>query len=233
MPNAHRALSRLSLTGLLTSLVLLAATWVPAKAQAGAPQAFDARYHLSVDGWPDATIRHHLYREGDHWLSDMRARVAIAEGQETSRFADDGNRLRSLSYSSGYTLFGMGKRYSLARDELTRLPDRQTALVALAQQVQEGACQSDCRFSYLDHKGETETLVWRRLAAVPIEVDGNSVPAPTIELTEPGKEDRRMIMSFHPRLPGLLLGLSYDKRGERISELSLMALDTEDATDAN
>ncbi|MBR9770379.1 MAG: hypothetical protein GYB54_04550 [Gammaproteobacteria bacterium] len=207
--------------GLLWLLFLL-----PFAAQAASMASFDARYHLSVDGWPDATVHHRVYREGDHWRSDMRAQVAIAEGQETARFAENGDGLRALGYSSGYRLLGIGKSYRLDNRQLQRHPDRQTALVDLSRSVQRERCASGCEIHYLDHKGDIETLVASPLPTAAIDVNGRMVDALRVRLVEPGKDDRHMVVAFHPDLPGLLLGVDYIKRGERVSRLSLTSLTT-------
>ncbi|WP_442487508.1 hypothetical protein [Halomonas litopenaei] len=210
-------------TGLLWLLCLL-----PIAAQAAPLASFDARYHLAVDGWPDATVHHRVYREGDHWRSDMRAQVAIAEGQETARFTENGDGLRALGYSSGYRLLGIGKSYRLDNRQLQRHPDRQTALVDLSRSVQQQRCVSGCEIRYLDHKGDIETLVVTPLPTAAIDVDGRTVNALRVRLVEPGKDDRHMEVAFHPDLPGLLLGVDYTKRGEQVSRLSLTSLTTTD-----
>ena len=204
----------------LLSLLALAST-----AYAGAPQAFDARYHLAVDGWPDADIEHRVSREGGHWLSEMHANVAVAGGNESSRFIEDGDQLRALSYRSNYRMLGVGKDYRLGQQQLAQVPDRQTALIDLARQAQESHCRSDCSVRFIDYKGREETMDWRSIDNVPVAVNGQTVEAPTIKLQNPDKQDRYMVISFHPEIPGLILRLDYFKHDEQVSRMSLSSLE--------
>ncbi|MGK0546586.1 hypothetical protein ACSEE7_13890 [Halomonas cupida] len=197
---------------------------MPVTAQAATLSAFDARYHLSVDGWPDATVHHRLQPEGEHWLSDMRARVAVAEGQESARFLSQGAQLQAIGYASGYKLLGIGKRYQLNAPQLRQTPDRQTALIQLSRQVQQHGCSPSCELRYLDHKGEQERLIATPMASRRMEVQGRSIDAPRVRLADPDKDDRHMVVTFHPELAGLLLGVTYTKRGEQVSELALTSL---------
>lgn len=216
-----RLLRRTSLT---TSLLVFMLAALPVMAQASALRPFDANYHLSVDGWPDATIHHSLKREGDHWRSSMESSLAIAKGQESARFSDNNNQLRALGYRSDYRFLRMGKDYSLSRSQLTERPDRQTALVELSRLALEDDCQSGCELNYVDHKGRNEDGIWRRVADVSIQVDGKPVQAPTVELRDKDKDDRYMRISFHPQIPGLLLRLDFFKDGDRVSRLQLTRL---------
>lgn len=212
------SIARLAITCLLSLLALTGTAY------ASSPQAFDARYHLAVDGWPDATIKHRVSREGGHWLSEMHSSVAIAGGNESARFIEDGDQLRALSYRSNYSMLGVGKSYQLNRDQLAQKPDRQTALISLSLQVQEDRCENDCTVRFVDYKGRDEILDWRRVDDISVQVDGQMVQAPTIELQDPEKTDRHMVMSFHPEIPGLLLRLDFYKHGEQVSQLSLSRL---------
>ncbi|QEM82772.1 hypothetical protein [Halomonas binhaiensis] len=211
-------------TSLATALLAFSLVALPVLAQASALRAFDANYHLSVDGWPDANIHHSLKREGDHWRSSMESSLAIAKGRESSQFSDNGDQLRALGYRSDYRFLRMGKDYSLNRSQLTNRPDRQTALVELSRLAQEQDCQDGCELNYVDHKGRNEDGVWRRVADIPLQVDGKRVQAPTVELRDKDKDDRYMRISFHPQIPGLLLRLDFFKDGDRVSRLRLTRL---------
>lgn len=129
------------------------------------PVPFQARYQLSIAGWPDVQIKHRLSRQGELWQSEMSAAIAIAEGKERSRFRLDEHGIKAQSYTGAYRMLGIGKRYRLASAELTELPDRQAALFALSRRAADARCRDDnvapCTLRYLDHKGEAETLRYR------------------------------------------------------------------------
>lgn len=185
---------------------------------------FVAHYLLSVSGWPDATIEHHLSREGDTWQSRMQASIAMATGSERSRFIVEPDGIRSMDYASGYSLLGIGKEYRLGSDELATLPDRQAALFELSRQAVRGDCQPHCRLRYQNHEGEEETLRVRHLGPRQVALPAGDFEAIAVEVTEPDEPDRRLVFGFHPTFPGLLLTMEYHRDGERRSRLSLSSL---------
>lgn len=203
----------------LALLLLLAAV----SARAAETRPFDARYHLEVTGWPNTTIEHRLSRDGTHWQSDMRAAISLARGRERSRFIAD-EAIRSLHYVSGYSLLGIGKDYELDRAALARLPDRQTALFELSRRAVADDCASPCRLRYLDHRGREERIDYRRLDRRTLELPAGRFEAVRVEVTEPGEPERRMLLSFHPEVPGLLLAMEYHRDGERQGRLALTDL---------
>jgi len=192
----------------------------------GDPMPFAARYQLEVHGKPDVTIDHRLVREGRHWLNIMRGTAALARGEERSRFAIHGDDVLPLHYASGYSLLGIGKRYRLLPDSLRQRPDRLTALFALSRQAAASACTATCRLDYQDHRGDEETLEYRILARERLSLPAGDFETVPVEATHPGKPDRRLVLRFHPELPGLLLAADYYRKGERRSRLTLTALDT-------
>lgn len=207
---------------LLTCLALL-----PSLSHASATP-FQASYALRIDGWPDASIKHTLSRHGSTWESEMRAAIAIAEGNERSRFRFQDGKVESLQFVSGYRLLGLGKRYSLSAEDLRALPDRQTALFALSRQVRTARCThpqvSPCTIRYLDHKGDEEILNYRIVAHPDVTLPIGTLPGIRIDAWEPGKRDRHLIMTFHADIPGLLLGMEYRREGEIASRLTLTDL---------
>ncbi|WFM72100.1 hypothetical protein [Halomonas sp. CKK8] len=196
---------------------------VAGSALAAEPRPFDARYRLEVAGWPSTTVEHRLSRDGTHWQSDMRAAIAVARGHERSRFIA-GEAIRSLHYDSGYSLLGIGKAYELDREALARLPDRQTALFELSRRAVADDCDPTCRLRYLDHRGREERVDYRRLDRRTLELPAGRFEAVRVEVTEPDDPDRRMVFSFHPGVPGLLLAMEYHHDGERRSRLALTDL---------
>ncbi|WP_280547948.1 MULTISPECIES: hypothetical protein [unclassified Halomonas] len=200
-------------------LLLLAA----GSALAAQPRPFDARYRLEVAGWPSTTVEHRLSRDGTHWQSDMRAAIAVARGHERSRFIASAD-LRALHYTSGYRLLGIGKDYELDAETLARLPDRQTALFSLSRRAVADDCASPCRLRYLDHRGREERINYRRLDRRMLELPAGRFEAVRVEVTEPDAPDRRMVFSFHPGVPGLLLAMEYHRDGKRKSRLTLTDL---------
>ncbi|MCK2184538.1 hypothetical protein [Halomonas getboli] len=195
----------------LTALPSLAAT---------APRPFDARYHLEVSGWPDVDIQHRLAHETGHWQSEMRASLPGASGHEWGRFRLDADRIHSLHYAAGYSLLGIRRSYSLDDAALAPLPDRQSALVALARRVIDDA-DGQGRLRYRDHRGREKRLDYRVLDRDPVTLPAGHFEAVHVALTEPDEDDRRMEMTFDARRPGLLLGMDYYRDGERKSRLSL------------
>lgn len=189
-----------------------------------ATRPFVAHYQLAISGWPDATIKHRLTREGNIWQSQMRASIAVATGSERSRFIVVPNGIRSVAYESGYSLLGIGKAYRLDHEQLAKLPDRQAALFELSRQAARGDCQPRCRLRYLDHRGEEETLLVRHIGPRKVVLPAGDFEAVAVEITQPDKPDRRLVFGFHPNLPGLLLTMDYHRDGERRSRLSLSSL---------
>lgn len=124
-PRCVVAATTLCLTGLIVSDASASSTALTA------PQPFEAKYRLSVSGWPSATITHHLSKADSHWRSDMRFSIAVVSGEERSRFSVADDSTRALLYNSRYSLFGIGNDYQLRESELTTL-DRQTALFDLS-----------------------------------------------------------------------------------------------------
>lgn len=209
---------RLALLGLVlstTALPSLAAT---------APLPFDARYHLEVSGWPDVDIHHRLVQEAGHWQSEMRASLPGASGHEWGRFRLDDDRVSSLHYAAGYSLLGIRRSYSLAQADLVPLPDRQSALVALARRVTDGDADGEGELRYRDHRGREERLHYRVLDREPVTLPAGHFEAVRVALAEPDEDDRRMEITFDARRPGLLLGMAYYRDGERKSRLSLTRL---------
>ncbi|MDR5865513.1 hypothetical protein [Halomonas koreensis] len=201
--------------------------WLAAPAPADTPpRPFEARYHLEVAGWPDAEIRHRLSERAGHWQSEMRASLPGASGHEWGRFRLEDDRLRALHYAAGYSLLGIRRAYALDREALAPLPDRQSALVALARRAIDGACRRDCRLRYRDHRGREETLSYRLLAREPLRLPVGRFEAVRVALSEPGEDDRRLELAFDAGHPGLLLGLEYHRDGERRSRLTLTGLST-------
>lgn len=203
--------------------LLLLLLLVAGSALAAEPRPFDARYRLEVAGWPSTTIEHRLSRDGTHWQSDMRAAISVARGHERSRFIA-GEAIRSLHYASGYSLLGIGKEYELDREALARLPDRQTALFELSRRAVADDCASPCRLRYLDHRGREERVDYRRLNRRVLELPAGRFEAVRVEITEPDEPGRRIVFSFHPAVPGLLLAMEYHRDGERRSRLALTDL---------
>ncbi|MCE8041566.1 hypothetical protein HOP60_05260 [Halomonas daqingensis] len=227
MTPSSRALARLTL-----SVLLLA--WLPVKAVAAAPQPdaqlqpFSASYRLEVRGWPNATIEHDLTRESSHWQSRMQAAIAVARGNERSRFIVTPDGVHSVNYASGYSLLGMGGNYRLGSSELAELPDRQAALIELSRRALNGGCERDtCRLVYQDHRGREETLDYRLLGTDVLQLPAGEFQALKVEVSEPDTPERRMVFHFHPEYPGLLLAVDYQRDGERRSRLTLTSLRTD------
>lgn len=186
-----------------------------------APQPFTARYRLEVSGWPSTSIDHRLSRDGASWFSDMSAAIAVARGQERSRFLVEEDGVRSLQYSSGYSLMGFGGDYRLTPDDLATLPDRQAALFELSRRAVNGSCSDDCRIRYQDHRGREEQMTYRVLGTESLTLSSGRFEAVQVEVTEPDQPERRLVFHFHPELPGLMLAVEYHRDGERKSRLFL------------
>ena len=222
----HRRCSPIALwQALLSAAWLVLAPLAAAAEPTKPPVAFEARYRLTLDGWPDMTIAHRLTRQGDHWQSRMQAEVPIASGRETSRFRMVDGDAEALLYTSRYSLMGFGERFRLDADQLATLPDRQTALFSLARRAPAAECRgkaaTPCTIGYLDHQGEQQALDYRVLSLDSRATPAGRFPAVTVEAWSPDKPERRLTLTFHRDVPGLLLGMSYRRDGERRSRLSL------------
>lgn len=193
-------------------------------ASGATPLPFTARYRLEVSGWPNASVEHRLSREGSSWYSEMSATIAVARGEERSRFLVRDQGVRALQYASGYSLLGLGEDYRLATDDLAALPDRQAALFDLSRRVFDGGCQAACAFRYLDHRGREERMEYRVLGPESLTLAAGRFEALAVEVTEPGKPERHLVFRFHPEVPGLMLSVEYHRDGERRSRLSLTEL---------
>ncbi|CAM3437418.1 hypothetical protein [Halomonas lysinitropha] len=207
---------------LCPSLLLLLLVFV-VSAHAAEPRPFDARYRLEVAGWPSTTVEHRLSRDGLNWQSDMRAAIAVARGRERSLFIV-GEVTRSLYYASGYSLMGIGKDYELGQEALARLPDRQAALFELSRRAVADDCNPPCRLRYLDHRGREERVDYHRLDQRILELPAGRFEAVRVEVTETDDPERRMVFSFHPEVPGLLLAMEYHRDGKQKGRLALTDL---------
>lgn len=192
------------------------------------PRPFTARYRLNVSGWPNTSVEHRFFQEGGSWFSEMHSAVALARGQERSRFLIEEAGVRSLQYSSGYSLMGFGSDYRLAPNDLVHLPDRQAALFELSRRATNGSCSERCSMDYQNHRGDAEKMHYRVVGTTMRELPDGQVEAIDVKVTRPDKPERELRLSFHPELPGLLLAGEYRRDGERVSRLSLSALSLDD-----
>ncbi|WP_290788086.1 hypothetical protein [Halomonas sp.] len=189
-----------------------------------APLPFTARYRLEVSGWPSTNVEHRLSRDGGSWYSEMSAAIAMARGEESSRFLIKEHGVRSLQYLSGYSLLGLGGDYRLTPDDLAILPDRQAALFDLSRRALDDDCQEACAIRYQNHRGREEHMEYRVLGLESLSLPAGEFEAMVVEVTEPGKPERRMVFRFHREVPGLMLVVDYHRDGERRSRLSLTKL---------
>lgn len=187
-----------------------------------APQPFEAQYRLKVDGWPSATITHHLSQEDSHWRSDMRFSIAVVSGEERSRFSVSDDATRALLYNSRYSLFGIGNDYQLNEEALTTL-DRQTALFDLSRRAGKENCSeaAPCDLRFLDHEGEEEHYQYYVESQSPISVPAGEFDALNVIMLNAEKSDSELHLSFHPDWPGLVLSAEYFKDGERETQIAL------------
>nr|WP_163502352.1 hypothetical protein [Halomonas socia] len=175
----------------LLSVALLAGASSSAAAQGLAePTPFTAHYQLQISGWPNARVEHRLSQHGEQWQSDMRAAIAVARGNERSRFRVNADGVRPSAYSSGYSLLGIGGDYRLGSSELSALPDRQAALFDLSRRsAQAGDCEGSdaapCELHFVDHKGEEETLHYRVMARDKVESPAGTFDAVSVETWDP------------------------------------------------
>lgn len=187
-----------------------------------APQPFEANYRLEVRGWPGATITHRLSNEGNHWLSDMSFSIAVARGQEFSRFSLNDDEPHALLYSSSYSVLGVGDSYQLSDKEIPTL-DRQTALFELSRRAGHEDCtqQAPCDIEFVDHKGRDEHFQYYVTEPSTISVPAGDFEALNVSLMDAEKPDRVLNISFHPDWPGLILSAVYEKEGRRETRLTL------------
>lgn len=195
------------------------------------PQPFEAQYRLEIRGWPSATITHTLSNEGFHWRSDMRFSVAVARGQERSRFILDDNETRPLFYNSSYSLFGIGDSYHLSEADLSS-PDRQTALFDLSRRAGHENCTASapCEIEFVDHKGRDEHFQYYMTEPGTIRVPAGQFEAHRVTLIDTEKPDRHLQINFHPDWPGLILSAEYQKEGRRETQLALTSFNPDGGT---
>ncbi|KPQ23905.1 MULTISPECIES: hypothetical protein [unclassified Halomonas] len=215
-PRCVVAATTLCLTGLIVSDASASSTALTA------PQPFEAKYRLSVSGWPSATITHHLSKADSHWRSDMRFSIAVVSGEERSRFSVADDSTRALLYNSRYSLFGIGNDYQLRESELTTL-DRQTALFDLSRRAGKENCSEEapCDLRFLDHEGEEEHYQYYVDSQAPISVPAGEFDALNVVMLNTEKSNRELHLSFHPDWPGLVLSAQYIKNGERETQIAL------------
>ncbi|WP_192034937.1 hypothetical protein [Halomonas sp. YLGW01] len=235
----HKPLRQRRLAGLLLGLALafIAPLSALADGAVAPPRAFEATYRLEIEGWPDTDVTHRLRREGDAWISEMRARIAVASGWERSRFTLESDRVTSRDYASGYSLLGISKDYRMGRDELGAWPDRQAALFALSRQAEAATCWhpqvAPCTLTYTDYEGEEKRFHYRRLETTTLELPAGTFSAVTVALWRSERPGRDLRLTFSPRLPGLLLAADYFKDGERKSRMRLHRLRSQTLARAN
>lgn len=186
------------------------------------PKPFEAQYRLEIRGWPSATITHTLSHQGLHWLSDMRFSIAVARGQENSRFSTDENGTRSLLYNSSYSLFGVGDSYQLNEGDISSI-DRQAALFDLSRRAGfEGCTQSTpCDITFVDHRGRDENFQYYVNEPATARVPAGEFDAKQVTLIDAEKPDRHLLINFHPEWPGLILSAEYQKDGRRQTTLTM------------
>ncbi|WP_404375615.1 hypothetical protein [Vreelandella aquamarina] len=186
------------------------------------PQPFEAQYRLEIRGWPGATITHKLTHEGSHWLSDMSFSIAVARGQERSRFSLDESGTHSLLYSSSYSLFGIGDSYQLAEGDIRSI-DRQAALFDLSRRAGFEGCieTSPCDLAFVDHRGRDEHFQYYVNAPTTISVPAGEFDAKQVTLVDAEKPDRHLLINFHPEWPGLILSAEYQKEGRKQTTLTM------------
>lgn len=206
----------------LLTVTTVSAEPPPSDTALSAPQPFEAQYRLNIRGWPGATITHTLTNEGLHWLSDMSFSVAVARGQERSRFSIDEGSTRSLLYNSSYSLLGVGDSYELHEAEISSL-DRQTALFDLSRRAGHEHCtqSAPCDIEFVDHKGREEHFQYYANDPGTIKVPAGEFAALNVSLIDIEKPDRLLQLSFHPDWPGLILSAEYQKEGRRQTTITM------------
>lgn len=206
----------------LFTVTTVSAEPLPSDTALSSPQPFEAQYRLNIRGWPGATITHTLTNEGLHWLSDMSFSVAVARGQERSRFSIDEGSTRSLLYNSSYSLLGVGDSYELNEAEISSL-DRQTALFDLSRRAGHEHCtqSAPCDIEFVDHKGREEHFQYYANDPGTIKVPAGEFAALNVSLIDIEKPDRLLQLSFHPDWPGLILSAEYQKEGRRQTTITM------------
>jgi hypothetical protein len=186
------------------------------------PKPFQAKYRLELRGWPNATITHTLSNEESHWLSSMNFSVAVARGEERSRFLVNENTTHSLLYNSSYSLFGIGDSYQLNEHDLGNL-DRQAALFNLSRRAGHEHCieSSPCDVTFVDHRGRDEHFKYYATEPSMINVPAGTFEAHRVTLIDVEKPDRHLQINFHPEWPGLILSAEYQKEGRRQTHLTM------------
>ena len=191
-------------------------------ASLASPQPFEAQYRLEIRGWPSANITHTLTHEGSHWLSDMSFSIAVARGNERSRFYIDDGDTHSLLYNSSYSLFGVGDSYQLNQDDIPSI-DRQAALFDLSRRAgTEGCTESNpCDIDFVDHRGRDEHFQYFVNEPTTARVPAGEFDAKQVTLIDAEKPDRHLLINFHPDWPGLILSATYEKEGRRQTTLTM------------
>ncbi|MDO6816820.1 hypothetical protein [Cobetia amphilecti] len=199
-----------------------------------APVPFTAHYTLVLNGWPDVPITQRVSQSGELYIASMEASIKVASGYEQGRFTLAEGRLLPEGYRSGYRLAGIGKDYNREAPEAgdTRLPDRQSLLVLLSQQVDsqwsEQAClaATPCSLDYLDHKGRQRTLMYEIQGQETRQAAQRTFRTLRIEAWRKHREHKHYRIWLAPRWPGLMVGLDYldyedvmDKDGNRNGEV--------------
>lgn len=220
---------KLAAYNVLAFFILLVATIQPGMAQdRAAPVPFEATYSLAIKGWPDVRIHHRLSHQGMLWQSKMSASIATAKGDELSRFRLKENSVDAQLYTSGYRFLGFGDRYELDANELSTLPDRQTALFILSRDADTARCThsqvAPCSLSFLNHKGKEKILKYRVVSRDQVSLPAGTFPRIVVDAWDPEKRDRHMFIGFHSEVPGLLLSFEYQSEGKRKSHLTLSHL---------
>lgn len=203
--------SRLRRASTLAAMALMAFS-LPAVAtstDASEDHGFDAHYRLYASGYPNALIRHQLSKDNERVESLMTGRaLAVATGNEHSRFLDDGKTLSPLLYVSEYGLIGFQKRYSLPPEDLDGMLDRQMMLYQLSRDARSGHCTqaTPCHLRYANHRGSERELRYHQTEPpASVDIAGLSERYPvTLEVMEQGRESP-LLMSFHPDQPGLIV----------------------------
>ncbi|WP_438764209.1 hypothetical protein [Kushneria sp. TE3] len=214
------------------AFLVMTALLLSAPIQAQEIQPFEARYHLTMDGWPNADMTHQLERDDNGWRTTMHASIKIATGYEYSRFRwHDDIGAAPWSFYSRYRLFGFGDTYRLDEQQLSRLPDRQAALFTLSRQAFDapscrGRRADPCTFEYIDHKERERDMAWRVIDDPEMPVPQGRWQTRHVEAWDTDKPDRRMHFYFTSRYPGLLVQTDYFRDGKLSARLQLTGLET-------
>ncbi|WP_456269600.1 hypothetical protein M1D97_04740 [Kushneria sp. AK178] len=211
---------------------VMTALLLSAPIRAGEIQPFEAHYHLTIDGWPNADMTHQLEHDEGGWRTTMHASVKIATAYEYSRFQlRDDTVVSPWSFYSRYRLFGFGDTYRLDDGQLSPLPDRQAALFALSRQAFDapscrGRSADPCTFQYVDHKEREHDMAWRVIDDPEMPVPEGRWPTRHVEAWDEDRPDRRLHFYFTSRYPGLLVQTDYFRDGTLSARLQLIKLET-------